>query len=253
MNKEAGVKGTALVTGGARRIGLAIACTLAENGWDIALHYRNSEKEAKEAVRRIESAGQRCSLFQADFGQMKEVSGLVENVHRHFPDLCLLVNSVSLFERARFMETDETLFDRHFQINLKSPFFLTQHFAAFCRKGNVVNILDTKVSKHLTAYFAYTLTKKSLMEFTSMAALELGPEIRVNAVAPGLILPSSGMSVPSFEAMGKKIPAQRTGTPEDIARAVLFLVQNDFITGVTLYVDGGEHLGTWRRSDDHQN
>lgn len=140
------------------------------------------------------------------------------------------------------METDPDLFDRHMQINFKTPFFLSQDFARICKKGLIINMLDTKIHKTLIEYFVYTLSKKVLFEFTQMAAKELGPDIRVNGIAPGLILPAAGMSEKEFEEMGERIPLKQTGSPQDIVQAVGFFMENDFISGEVISVDGGEHL-----------
>lgn len=232
----------ALVTGGAKRIGREIVLFLADKGYDIALHYESSEKEAKEVCAFVEKKGRRCGLFQCDLGDMKAVSKLIPEITKTFPDLSLLVNSASIFKRARFMETDPDLFDRYVQINFKTPFFLSQDFARICKKGLIINILDTKIHKTLIQYFIYTLSKKALFEFTRMAAKELGPDIRVNGIAPGLILPAAGMGKKEFEEMGEHIPLKRTGDPQDIARAVEFFIGNPFVTGEVISVDGGEHL-----------
>jgi len=232
----------ALITGGAKRVGKAIALSLAEMGYDIALHYRSSKAGAEGAARTIQEKGVTCRLFRADLGDGKDVAGLVPAVCDAFPDLCLLVNNASIFERARLMDTETDLFDRHFSINYRAPFFLSKDFASRCEAGHIINLLDTKISGNPTAYFAYTLTKKGLAEFTLMAARELGPRIRVNGIAPGLILPSFGMSQVEFERLGEHIPLRETGDPVRIVQAVRFLVENPFVTGEILYVDGGEHL-----------
>jgi len=236
------MKGTALVTGGARRIGRAIALALADNGFNIALHYSSSPVEAEKTAGEIEKKGALCHLFCADFNKMDEVSSLIPSVFERFPDCNLLINNASIFQRARLMNTDEDLFNHHFNINFKTPFFLSRDFTQHASKGHIINILDTKISKNLIEYFVYTLTKKALYEFTLMAAKELGPKIRVNGVSPGLILPSSRQSREDFERMGSKIPLQRTGNTDGVVSAVLFLIENDFITGEVIFVDGGEHL-----------
>jgi len=236
------MKGTALITGGAKRIGRAIALGLADEGFNIALHYSSSPKEAEKTAGEIEGKGVLCHLFRADFNKMDEVFSLIPFVFEKFPDCNLLINNVSIFQRARLMNTDEELFDRHFNINLKTPFFLSRDFAQHSSKGHIINILDTKISKILVEYFVYTLTKKTLYEFTLMAAKELGPKIRVNGVSPGLILPSSEQRKEDFEKMGSRIPLQRTGDPDAVVSAVCFLIESEFITGEVIFVDGGEHL-----------
>jgi len=240
--QEIGVKGAALITGGARRIGRAIVLSLAEKGFDVALHYRSSRSEAEEVAEAIKKIGRQCHLFRCDLNDMKDVSSLIPQVFKRFPDCNLLINNASIFKRARFTETDEPLFDRHFNINFKAPFFLSSDFAKHCSEGQIINILDTKVSRALIEYFVYTLTKKALSEFTRMAAKELGPRIRVNGICPGLILPSSELSEEDFQELGGRIPLQRTGSPESVVSAIHFLLDNTFITGETIFVDGGEHL-----------
>lgn len=236
------VKSTALVTGGAKRIGRAIVLSLAEKGFDVALHYSSSRSEAEEVAEAIKKIGRQCHLFRCDLNDMKDVSSLIPQVFKRFPDCRLLVNNASVFGRARFTETDEALFDHHFNVNFKAPFFLSRDFAEHCKEGQIINILDTKVSCILIDYFAYTLTKKALLEFTKMAAKELGPRIRVNGICPGLILPSSELSEEDFQELGGRIPLRRTGSPESVVSAIHFLIDNTFITGETIFVDGGEHL-----------
>ena len=233
---------TAIITGGAKLLGAAMAVALANEGWDIALHYNTSSEEAASLSKRIEALGKSCKRFQADFNRMKDVRALLPSVLAEMQDVDVLINSVSIFGRARMVETTEDIFDSHFQVNLKAPFFLSQAFAAHCGKGHIINLLDTRIAKNTVQYFAYGLTKKALLAFTEMAAVELGPSIRVNAVAPGLILPSAGTNSGTFENMGKKIPAHATGHPDDIVSAVLFLLKSRFITGECIFVDGGEKL-----------
>ncbi|MBI1388416.1 MAG: SDR family oxidoreductase [bacterium] len=233
---------TALITGGARRIGREIALTLARAGWNIALHYHHSREDAEDAAREMEAIGMKCELFQADLGRLDEALAMVERVFERMPGCRALINNASIFERAALLETSEDLFDRHFTLNFKTPFFLTRDFARRCREGEVVNLLDTKITQKHSNYFAYTLTKKALFEFTRMAAKELAPGVRVNGVCPGLILPPPGEGDAYMERMQIRVPLRRKGDPADIARAVLFLLQNDFITGEWIFIDGGEHL-----------
>lgn len=235
-------KGTVLVTGGAKRIGRAVALGLAEDGYGIALHYHTSQQDAEEIYHQIHEMGSRCELFRGDLSRTWDVMGLIPEVLGKCPDLCVLINNASVFQRKKFLETDEEVFNHHFDLNLRAPFFLTQQFAKQVKKGHVINMLDTKISKSSRSYFIYTLTKKSLFEFTRMAAKELGPDIRVNGLAPGLILPSQKMTADEFEKLGKRIPLQRTGSPAYIVSSIRFLINHPFFTGVCLYVDGGEHL-----------
>jgi NAD(P)-dependent dehydrogenase (short-subunit alcohol dehydrogenase family) len=232
----------ALVTGGARRIGREIVLALADQGYHIALHYGSSQKEAEKVAELVCQKGVQCHLFQCDLNDMDAVTQLVPRVFDCYPGCNLLINNASIFHRSHMMETDSDLFDRHFMVNLKAPFFLSQSFARNCKKGHIINMLDTKISRNLPAYFVYNLSKKTLFEFTKLAARDLGPDIRVNGISPGLILPSSEMSRQEFEELGNRIPLQMTGNPEEIITALYFLMENNFITGETIFVDGGEHL-----------
>ncbi len=235
-------RGTALVTGGAKRIGRTIALGLAEMGFDIAVHYRSSEREAREVVETIQKTGRKSDMFQADFARTEHIENLIPRVTEQFGGLTLLVNNVSIFQRGSLLETDAEQFDMEVTVNLKAPFFLTRNFARICKEGNVINLLDTKIARTLTRYFIYTLTKKALYEFTVMAAKELAPDIRVNGVAPGVILPPPGKDEAYLEERGNELPLRKTGSPEKIFDAVRYLIESDFVTGECIFIDGGEHL-----------
>jgi NAD(P)-dependent dehydrogenase (short-subunit alcohol dehydrogenase family) len=164
-------------------------------------------------------------------------------VRTAMPDCQLLVNNASIFDRVNFMQTDERLFDRNFTINFKAPVFLTQDFASHCKHGLVVNILDTKINRPSINYFAYAMSKRALADFTLSAAKELAPTIRVNGVCPGMTLAPTGKEEGYLHRLSTAVPLKRPGNPQQIASAVLFLLDNDFITGQILYIDGGEHIG----------
>lgn len=235
-------KGTALVTGGARRIGRAIALALAEEGYNIALHCNRSKEEAENTAKEINAKGVQCNIYTCDLGQFLSVETMVSQVFKDFPDCTILVNNAAVFERFSFNDTDEAIFDRHFDVNFKAPFFLTQYFARQCKQGQVVNMLDTYTSKHKSPYFAYLLTKKTLHEFTKMAALALGPHIRVNGVAPGLTELSEDQDPALVRKKEALLPLRQIATLEQIAAAVLQLVNSEYLTGQILRVDGGEHV-----------
>jgi NAD(P)-dependent dehydrogenase (short-subunit alcohol dehydrogenase family) len=235
-------RGAVLVTGGAKRIGRAIALALAGRGYSIALHYGSSKGEAEELQSKIEALNVRCRLFECDLSDMKKVAALVPSVLERFPDLEILVNNASLFVPKRYLETTEDFFDRLFTVNLKAPFFLARDFARQVKRGQIINLLDTKITKNLREHFVYALTKKALADFTRMAARELAPEIRVNGICPGLILSPAGEDPGYLERAAERIPIGRPGNPEHIASALCFLIENPFVTGELLFVDGGEHL-----------
>ena len=242
MTRMSTPKGAALVTGGARRIGAAIARALAQNGYDVALHYLTSAESAERTAGEIEEMGRRCRLFRCDLSDHQETAGLIPSVREHFSHLDVLINNASIFERANLRGTGRDLFERHFNINFKAPFFLTQAFAEGCAQGQIINILDTRVSRSDQHHAAYTLSKKALLELTRMAARELGPAIRVNGVSPGMILPPPGEVVDELERRSAALPLKRIGNMANLVAAVLFLLDNPFVTGECIYVDGGEHL-----------
>lgn len=234
--------GTALITGGGKRIGRAIALRLADLGFNIALHYNSSREDAERVAAEVQHAGVRCQLFRCDFADVDAVFQLMESVADACPDLSILVNNASIFERGPLLETDSTLFDRHFHINFRAPFFLTRDLARRCERGHVINLVDTKINRNADVYFAYTLTKKALYEFTKMAAVQLGPHFRVNAVGPGLVLPPPGEDESYLAKQASSIPLRRHGDATSVCDAIAYLVENTFITGQVIYVDGGQHL-----------
>ena len=233
---------TALITGGARRIGRSIALSLAEMKYAVALHYNTSEEDARKTAGKIRETGAACETFKCELGKEDELLSLIPTVIKKFPELALLVNNASVFEKGTISATHTGTFNRHFDINFKAPYFLMRDFAQSCKKGHIINILDARTTHTDYAYAAYTLSKKALAELTKMAAVEFAPEIRVNAIAPGIILPPSGKSSGFLDRKSKNIPLKRKGATSDIVRALQFLIENEFITGQIIYVDGGENL-----------
>lgn len=236
------IQGTALVTGGAKRIGGAIVLALAAKGCDIAIHCNYSKEEADRLKKEIQFLGRKCEVFCCNLGDMKQVAGLIPTVTKVFPDLRILVNNASVFERGGFLDSNEDFFDKTLNVNFKAPYLLSRYFAKYSGKGSIVNILDTKITKNIREHFVYAMSKKALAEFTTMAAKDLAPNIRVNAVCPGLILPPSGEGVEYLEKKSQSIPMKTFGSTKDIASAVCFLIENEFLTGEFVFVDGGEHL-----------
>ena len=235
-------KETALITGGAHRIGKAIALALADLGYHIALHYHQSKEDALKTATEIRRKGSRCDLFCADLANEHDAKELIPAILAKIPPLTLLINSASLFEPSELASLDIDNWDRHFAIHLKAPYILTSIFAGRCKKGQIINILDTHVTKNKTAHFAYLLSKKSLYELTKLSAVALAPQIRVNAIAPGLILPPTGQSNAYLDRLAKHVPLKRKGELSQIIQSVKFLIENDYLTGQVIFNDGGEHL-----------
>ncbi len=235
----------ALVTGGAVRLGKALTLALADAGVRVAIHYGRSAESAAAAVAEALALGSEAEAFQADLRQSGSAAHLLESAVTRFGQVDILVNSAAIFERGDLNNTTEALWDAHFATNLKAPFFLCQAFAAQVtdgRQGHIVNIADWRATRPGPHYLAYTLTKAALVTMTRSLALALAPAIQVNAIAPGAILPPPGKDREYLERLAEGIPLKRAGSPEDVAKALLFLLRSDFVTGELLYVTGGEHL-----------
>jgi pteridine reductase len=235
----------AIVTGAAVRLGKAQALAMAEQGARLVIHYNTSSRPADGVIRQIQSMGSDAIAVQADLSQPSTAPGIIEQAVARFGQVDILVNSASIFEPGRWDDTTEQNWDRHFDINLKSPFLLTQAFAKQVgREGraHIVNLVDWRAVSPGTGHFAYTLTKAALITMTKSLAQALAPNIQVNAIAPGLILPPPGMGPKYLDARAPQIPLQRTGSAGEIVKALLYLLDADFVTGEVLYVTGGEHL-----------
>lgn len=232
----------ALITGGARRVGREIALALAARGTDIALHYHHSQKDAEDTAKEVRAHGVRCSLLRADLNDQANYAPLIATAHEDFPKLDILINNASIFERGSLMESDGELLARHMRINFEAPFFLTQAFAKQVGAGVVVNMLDTCVTQSKHSHMPYLLSKKALLEFTKMSAVELGPRIRVNGVCPGYVLPSPGFGADYEQRLAARLPMGKIASVADVVKAVQLLVDTPSMTGQCLFVDGGEHL-----------
>jgi len=236
------IKGTAFITGAAKRIGREVALHLAREGYQIALHYHRSKSEAMSTAQAIYKTGAACELFCCDLSDEAQTLKLVPQVFKAFPDLNILVNSASIFIPNKFGAADLTLFKTHWDINFKAPYILTCEFARLVKKGQVINFIDTNVVKYKTKYADYLMTKKALLEFTKMAAVQWGPGIRVNGISPGMILAPVNNQPDDREKRARQIPLQKTGKPVNIVQSVRFLLENDYLTGQIIVNDGGEGL-----------
>lgn len=231
----------ALVTGAAVRLGRAIASSLAQAGYDIALHYNSSAAAAEDAACEFRSYGVRCELFQCDFAQSGELDDFVCAVARRLPHLSVLVNSASVYESGRIADTTPDMLDRQWSVNFKAPLFLMKAFQRHVEYGSIINIVDNKIAYNQFQYAAYLTSKKALAELTRMAALEFAPSIRVNAVAPGVVLPA-GRSENYLEWRKAAIPVNQLGGPDNVCAAIAAILDNSFINGQVLFVDGGEGM-----------
>ncbi|MBF0594516.1 MAG: SDR family oxidoreductase [Candidatus Omnitrophica bacterium] len=231
-----------LVTGGARRIGRAIALAFADSGWDVALHFNTSGKDAESTAQEIRGKGRQCVSFQACLDEPGEAGCLVERAGKFFPGLQAMVHSASLFRPSGLEEKDLFFLDEHMGIHVRAAWMLDAAFVRGVGKGAIVHFLDTKITTNKTEYAAYLLSKKALAELVKMSAVSFAPAIRVNAVAPGFILPPEGKGAGYLRSRAADVPLQRKGKLLNITDTVKFLVDNDYITGQVIFVDGGEHL-----------
>ncbi|MEC7641681.1 MAG: SDR family oxidoreductase [Nitrospinota bacterium] len=230
----------AIVTGGAVRLGRAFACHLAENGFDIALHYHSSTSAAEEALSKIHACGVRCQGYPCDFKNLQEVQGFMENAIADFPDISLLVNSAANFIQENVEHTStQTLVDT-FNINLLSPYLLMREYKSGVNRGMVINILDQRILKNIPSFAAYSVAKTGLAHLTRLAAVEWGKSVRVNGIAPGLILPPAGETGDYLKRNAKTIPTASHGSLSDLLKALDYLLNSPFVNGEVLFVDGGE-------------
>jgi pteridine reductase len=246
-NVAAAARPVVLVTGAARRIGAAIARTLHASGHDLALHCRNSRAELDALVGDLERARARSTLaLQADLAEPDRLPELVAATVRHFGRLDALVNNASAFHPTAFATTTPAQWDALFAVNARAPFFLAQAAAPHLAnaQGAIVNIADIHAERPLRDHAVYAMSKAALLHMTRALALELAPDVRVNAVSPGAILwPEGGKDPQAQAAILARTPLARTGTPEDIAEAVRWLLQDArYCTGQVLRVDGGRML-----------
>lgn len=236
------MKKVALITGGARRIGKAICLGLANQGYSIALHYHHSKKEAERAAKTICKQGGICELFSTDLTDSEQINQLIPSVIKKFSRLDVLINNASTFTPSLLRKGFLKNFSADFAINFTAPAILISEFVKHTKKGQIVNLLDSQVVNNMSNHMAYLLAKKSLHELTKLAAMELAPHIRVNAVAPGCILLPEGKANTNLQQRIKNIPLKRKGNVSNITQTIIFLLENDYVTGQTIFVDGGEHL-----------
>jgi pteridine reductase len=238
------VAGVALITGSAVRVGREIAFHLADAGWDLALHYYSSLKEGSflEAELNASYPKQQFYLFKASLNSVDQTRKLVPNVISYFGQLDLIINNAAIFESASLKDTSVQVLDRHWQINCRAPFILINDFANLAEKGLVINIVDTRITKNDGDYLAYTMSKKALWELTKLAAKELAPDFRINAIAPGALLPPVGKGVDFLEKVAFNTPLKAPVKMSSILKSIDYILDNDSLTGQLLFCDGGAHL-----------
>jgi len=241
----------ALVTGGARRIGAAIAAGLAADGWAVAVHYRSSSADADRLVARIKDQAGQAVAVAADLTDTADLETLVARAADALGPVGLLVNNASVFDEDAVASVSAESFDRHMAVNLRAPVLLAHAFAAHvppATSGGIINIIDQRVWRLTPRFLSYTLSKSGLWTATQTLAQALAPRIRVNAIGPGPALANSRQHQADFDAQTQAVPLQRGPALEEFQRAVRFIVETPSLTGQMLALDGGQHLA-WRTPD----
>lgn len=239
------MKQTVLISGAAKRIGRALAESFAARGWEVVLHCNNSREEADilSSGLRESFKGRRFPVVMADFSSPEKAAA---DVFARLSELGVkpdaLINNASLFSPSTISETTAELLRQQMSVNFEAPFLLMNAFYHSYGKGSIINILDTRVSHNRSDYAAYSLSKRALMELTRMAALEWAPNIRVNAVAPGAVLPPPGKEYSYLSELAAQTPLRKVVEMEQLIDALWFLLSNSAVTGQIIYCDGGAHL-----------
>jgi len=236
----------ALITGASRRLGRETALSLARSGTHLAIHYNSSQEAAEALCRELRDLGVDAFPIQTDLRDSAGAKDLFAHAWDSLGGLDYLVNNASIFPAGRLDEIELDDVHRNLQVNAWTPFILIREFWRRIRstsaRGSVVNLLDTRLVGGDLAHAAYHLSKATLAELTILAALEFAPELQVNGVAPGAVLPPEGKNDHYLEELTSDLPLQRRGYPTDIADATLFLLGSSFVTGQVIFVDGGRHI-----------
>jgi pteridine reductase len=240
---ESSLRGkTALVTGGAKRIGRAIAIAVAREGANVVVHYHSSAVEAEQLAAQLGGLGVRSWVIQAGFEQPQEYGTLIRRTLDLAGSLDILVNSAASFPAETLAEVSLQSLMENIEVNAWVPFTLARDFARHARRGKILNLLDSRLFGYDFKHVGYILSKHVLAVLTEMMALEFAPDITVNGIGPGLILPPPGRPDSYLDERVSTVPLKRHGGPEDIGEAAVYLLRSDFITGQVINVDGGRHL-----------
>ena len=239
-----------IITGGATRIGAAIAKSLAGYEVDITIHYNKSKNLANKLKKELEDLGSSCYLIKADLNNSYQVLRLIRDAFNKMRGLDCLINNASVFENDNLTNFNDKSFSKHMNVNLKAPVLLTQNFKKYVKKncGNIINIIDQRIEKLTPFFLSYTLSKSALGTLTITSAMKLAPNIRVNAISPGPTLKNKRQSESHFEKQWKSVLLKRKVDLENICETVKFLLKNDNITGEIINVDSGQRLA-WLTPD----
>ena len=234
----------ALVSGAGRRVGRAIALALGARGMQVVVHFNGSREGADETARLLTEAGGQAVVEQADLTSVDAAHDLIDRAVAWRGTLTTLVNSAAIMLRTPVGETKTSDWDTMFAINVRAPYFLSQRAAPAlaASHGAIVNIADLAAFESWPAYVPHGMTKAAVVQMTRAMARALAPDVRVNAVAPGVVLLPEGWSEEEAEHLRSTTPLRRLGSPEDVAQAVVFLLEAQYVTGEVVRVDGGRHI-----------
>ena len=235
---------TALITGAAKRVGRVIASSLADRGVNILVHYNTSRAEAESLSAELRRCGVGAWSLQASLEDPDQIEAMWRRALDCAPggQISLLVNNASIFPEDTLSSLSSESLEKNLGIHALAPLRLIRLFADQEQPGCVVNLLDSRIGGYMKRHVSYALSKRMLFSLTRMLALELAPRVRLNAVAPGMILPPEGESGQELERLAARAPLGRWGEPEDVANAVIFLLRNDYLTGQVIFVDGGAFI-----------
>lgn len=232
----------AVVTGGARRLGAAVALGLAEKGVNVALHYNTSIDDVTQLAADITAKGVKCHPIKGDLSQELTAGALFDKAHDLFGPIDILINNASIFPEDTLADIDANSLHTNVDINALAPLVLGRCLASQKRPGVIINFLDTMIRDYDRKHASYHLSKRMLYSITRMQAIEYAPLLRVNGIAPGLVLPPEDKDESYLERLAHSNPLQSYGGPKGVVDAVLFLLDAVFITGQVIYIDGGRHL-----------
>ena len=232
------------MTGAGHRVGRALAVALGQRGMRVVVHYNSTADGAHETLRGIEAAGGRGVTVGADLTKVDEIPRVVDAAVTHFGGIDVLVNSAAIMVRLPFGEVQPEQWNQTIDLNLRAPFFLTQAAAPHLRqsRGVVVNIADLAAFETWPGYIPHGISKSGIVYLTRALASVLAPDVRVAAIAPGTVLLPEGWTKQDAERLRRTTPLAREGSPEDVARTMLFILDSDYLTGETIIVDGGRHV-----------
>ncbi len=239
-----------VITGGATRIGAAIAKSLAGYEVDITVHYNKSKNLAIKLKKELEDLGSNVFLVRANLNNSNQVQKLIRDAFKKMKGIDCLINNASIFENDNLLNFNDKSFSKHIDVNLKAPALLIQNFKKYIKNdyGNIINIIDQRIEKLTPFFFSYTLSKSALGTLTVTSAMKLAPKIRVNAISPGPTLKNKRQSESHFKRQWKSVLLKRKVNLENICETVKFLIKNDNITGEVISVDSGQRLA-WLTPD----